>query len=211
MSYWTYYLVWLLLAYGLRTPWLVLGVLLFLLLRRWIPDPSALYRSLGRLGALRRQVSVNAANVTARRDLALAYLDLLRPKAALSPLEQALAREPDNPELLYLWGLALHRSGEHERALDPLVRAVDLAPNLRYGEPYSVAGDALLALGRDEEALDAYERFAGINSSDVAVHTNMARAHGRRGDREGARESIRQAIRTFGQLHGATRRRALRP
>jgi tetratricopeptide (TPR) repeat protein len=158
MPYWTYYLIWPLLAFGMQQPYLLAGVLLFFVLRRYIPDPGALWRALSRAGSLKRQVAVNAANITARRDLAQLYLDLLRPRAALKLLDEARERAPDDSELLFLTGMALHRAGRHEDALDPLVRAVDMRPSLRYGMPYQVAGDALLALGRNEEAIDAYER-----------------------------------------------------
>ena len=37
-SYFTYYLAWIFLSYALRTPWLLLGVVVFLVLRRFIPS-----------------------------------------------------------------------------------------------------------------------------------------------------------------------------
>jgi tetratricopeptide (TPR) repeat protein len=208
MSYWTYYLAWLFLAYGIQQPWLLGGVVVFLLLRRWIPDPGALFRALHRGSALRAQVNVNPANVTARRDLAMIYLDLLRPRSALALVDEALARDPDSAELLYLKGVALHRLGRQAEALEPLVRAVALNPTLRWGEPYRIAGDALFALGRCEEAIDSYERLARINSSDVGVHTLLARAHAKAGDRDAARAEVYAALETFHQIPTRMRRRA---
>ena len=66
---------------------------------------------------------------------------------------------PEDAELLYLSGLALLRAGQHEAALERLVRAVDKDPQLRHGHPYFVAGQALLALQRWDDAVDAFERF----------------------------------------------------
>jgi tetratricopeptide (TPR) repeat protein len=208
MPYWTYYLIWPLLAYGMQQPWLLAGVLLFFLLRRWIPDPGSLWRALSRAGALKRQVSLNAANLTARRDLALLYLDLLRPRAALRLVDQALARDPDDAELLYLRGLALHRVGKHEDALEPLVRAVEIRPSRRYGLPYMVAGDALFALGRTEEAIDAFERYAQATSSDVGIYTRLARAYAKAGERDAAHKAIHDAIDTWRQIPAGMRRRS---
>lgn len=208
MSYWTYYLAWFLLAYLVRRPWLLAGVLVFLLLRRWLPDPGALWRAFGRMGALRHQVALNPANASARRDLARIELDLRRPRAALALLEQARLRDPDDAEVLFLMGVALHRAGRHDEALAPLVRSIEIRPGLRYGEPYAVAGDALLALGRDEEALDAYERYAEVNHSDVGVHVQLARAHHRRGERAAASASIAQALATWRDIPGSLRRRS---
>ena len=180
-------------------------------MRRLIPDPAALFRALSRSGPLRTQVELNPANVTARRDLAQIYLDMLRPGAALRLVEQALSRTPNESELLYLAGLAQHRVGRHEDALPNLVRAVELDPRVRFGQPYLVAGDALLALGRHEEAVDAYERYLGTNSSDVAGYIRLARAHARLGEHEAARKAVAEAQNTWRSLpYGMKRRGVLR-
>lgn len=209
MSYWTYYFGWMLLAYAMRQPWLLVGVVVFLVLRRFIPDPRALFRALARMSALKSQVELNAANIPARRDLAEMYLDLRRPRTALKLIEQALVRTPDDAELLYLRGFALDRTGRHEDALAPLVRAVELDPRVRFGQPYLVAGDALFALGRIDAAVDAYERYADTNGSDVVAHTSLARALARHGDRDAAVKAIDEAVRTWRVLPGRFRRRRL--
>jgi tetratricopeptide (TPR) repeat protein len=208
-SYWTYYLAWMLLAYALRRPWLLVGVALFLVLRRFIPDPTALFRALSRGRALRAQVTLNPQNVTARRDLANVYLDVLRPRSAVAELEQALTRAPNDPELLYLSGVAYHRSGRHEEALAPLVRAVELDARVGFGEPYLVAGDALSALGRYEEAEDAYERYIASNGSEVAGYVRLARTHVRLGAREAAEKVLSEGLETWDGLPAWRKRRAL--
>ena len=204
-SYLTYYLGWIFLSYALRTPWLLLGLAVLLVLRRWIPGPGALMRGLGRARGLRTQVELNRANITARRDLAEIYLDGVRAKPAVKLLEEGLALSPNDPELLYLFGLALHRVGRHEEALPALVRSVELDPGVRYGQPYAVAGDALAALKRWDEALDAYEHYVDHNSSDVSGYTRLARAQARCADRAAARETLREGLRTWGMLHGGMR------
>ena len=207
--YWSYYLAWMLIAYAMRQPWVLVGILVFLALRRLIPDPAALFRALSRSGPLRTQVELNPANVTARRDLAQIYLDVLRPGAALRLVEQALARTPKEPELLYLAGLAQHRVGRHEDALPNLVRAVELDPRVRFGQPYLVAGDALMALGRHEEAVDAYERYLGSNSSDVGGYIRLARAHARLGEHDAARKAVTEARSTWRSLPYGMKRRGM--
>jgi tetratricopeptide (TPR) repeat protein len=206
-SYFTYYLAWIFLSYALRTPWLLLGVVVLLVLRRFIPGPGPLLRLFGRARSLRGQVEVNRANITARRDLAVIYLDGMRARAAIPLLQEGLALSPNDPELLYLSGLALHRVGRHEEALPALVRAVELDPRVRYGLPYAVAGDALAALKRWDGALDAYERYLADNSSDVSAYTRLARAHARTSDRKAASETLHEGLRTWGVLPGSMKRR----
>ena len=164
---------------------------------------------MGRIRGLRMQVDSNPANITARRDLARIYLARLRPRAALKLLDEARKREPANPELLYLTGVARHRLGDHESALGPLVEAVQADARLHFGEPYLVAGDALTELGRDEEAEDSYERYVDSNSSSIEGHLKLARTRRRRGDRDGAKGALQEALDTFGQLPSFRRRQQL--
>src|SRR5688500_19037292 len=140
MGYFVYYLGFVLAAYVLQRPPLILGVVLFFVLRPFLPDPVVLLRTWGQIRSLTRQVEANPANITARRDLARLWLERMRPGRALELLEEADKRDPNNPEILYLTGVAKFRSGDPEGALAPLVRAVDIDPRVRFGEPYLVAG-----------------------------------------------------------------------
>jgi predicted Zn-dependent protease len=207
MGYLAYYIFWFGLAYATRYPWVAIGALAVYLLRGFLPDPWIWFRTAGKLRRLRSDIEANAANVTARRDLARLYLDRLRPRAALVLLDEARQRHPDDPELLFLTGLARYRAGDVSGALEPLVRAVEVQPGLLYGEPYLVAGDALVSLGRLEEAEDAYERFVESNTSSIQGFVKLARARGKRGDSEGARAAVREALATWRQVPAFRRRR----
>jgi len=133
--YWTYYALTFFLAYAVHNPWVCGVVLVFLVARRWLPDPVVLARTLSRIGSLRTQVQLNPANVPARRDIARAYLDLYRPRAALRYLDEARARDPRNPDIAYLRGLALLRLRQDEPALAAFGEAVGIDPEK--GEPFS--------------------------------------------------------------------------
>src|SRR5579883_857273 len=170
-SYWTYYLGILFLSYALRYPPLLVAVVVFFALRRFIPDPMVLLRTAGRIRHLKTDIAANPSNVTARRDLASVYLQRLRPRAALKLLDEARARFPDDPELLFLTGLARLQSGDAAGALDP---------RMRYGEPYLVAAQALMKLDRAEEAEDALERYVKVNSSSVEGFARLAMVRRRR-------------------------------
>ena len=206
-GYWAYYALVLFSSYAAQNPYLAGGVVLLWLLRGVLPDPVVLWRALGRLGSMKAQATANPANVTVRRALARTYLELLRPKRALQFVREALERDPDDAELLYLEGLALLRAGEPEAALAPLVRAVSVDSKLLYGEPYRVAAEALLRLDRLEEAEDALERFVEKNGSSIGTYVQLARVRSSRGDRDGAREALREAVATWGQIPGFAKRR----
>lgn len=209
MGYFSYYLVWLFLTYLVQYPPLLIGLVVLFIAQRFLPDPVVFLRSLGRIRALKRQIGANPANVTARRDMALVYLDRMQPRAALRMVDEARQRFPADAELLYLRGLAHCRLGDYENALPSLVDAVERDGRLRFGAPYLLAGDALRKLGRPEEALDAYERFLSINSSSVEGHVKLALAHRQHRDIPAAKAALGEAFDTFSQVPGFHKRREL--
>jgi len=149
-------------------------------------------------------------NVLARRDLADIYVQRMRPRTAAKLLEEALARRPDDAELLYLMGLARWRSGQAETALEPLIRSVEADPSIRFGQAFMIAGDALMELGRFEEAEDAYERYTEGNSSSIEGFYKLSRAAGRRGQKDEAQKAMREAVGTWSALPNFQRRKQLR-
>ena len=209
MGYFAYYLGFMVLAFVLQRPPLMLGVVVFFLLRPFLPDPVVLFRTFGRARTLGRQVEANPANVTARRDLAMLWPERRRPRRALELLVEADRRDPDNPEILYLTGLAQLRSGDPEGALPPVVRAVELGPRVRFGEPYLVGGQALLKLKRFAEAEHALDRYVGDNSSTVEGFYLLAKARAEQGDSRAAKQALLEARSTFWQLPGRTKREQL--
>ncbi|MFO0552052.1 MAG: tetratricopeptide repeat protein [Polyangiaceae bacterium] len=209
MRYLSYYAMWAVLALVMRYPPLLIGIVVVVALRRVLPDPVRILQTLGRMRELRAQVTQNPANATARRDLALLYLSQARPKKALVLLTDALARFPDDAELLYLKGLACEQAGKYEEALAPLVRAVELDPAVRFGEPYRVAGNVLRKLGRLEEAMDAYERYNALNTSSVEGRLKLALVHHSAKDYPTARAVLADARQTWSQLPRFKRRREL--
>jgi tetratricopeptide (TPR) repeat protein len=210
-GYGYFYYMLAMMAFGLvsQNPWLLIPIGLVWLCRRWIPDPWVYVRTFGRISSLSRQIEANPSNVTARRDLAVIYLDRLRPGRAAELLADARKRFPNDAELLFLSGLAAFRRGRYEEALDPLVQAVQEDPRLRFGEPYLLAGDSLMALGRTEEAIDAYDRFLSTSSSSIEGLVKKARAHRALAERDAAKKDLDEALRTWGQIPGFQRRKQI--
>jgi tetratricopeptide (TPR) repeat protein len=209
MGYWVYYLAVLIAYYAADRPEILVALLAFFALRRWIPDPVVFLRTWSRMRALRAQIEANPANAIARRDLARLYLERLRPGAARKLIDEALERDPESAELLFLRGLALQRSGEPGAAIDPLVRAVAIDRRVGFGEAYLVAGDALSELKRHDEAIDAYERFLESNTSSVEGWTKLALAHHRAGEEREGKQALREARATWSQIPSYRRRREL--
>jgi tetratricopeptide (TPR) repeat protein len=189
----SYYLFWIvapvLLAAVSSHPGFLIIIVVGLVARRWLPDPFLFLKHHGRVRSLQADTDTNASNVTARRDLAKIWLEKHRPWRALPLLDQAIARDPDSLELLYLSGVAHLLAGNHEKAVTALVTVVHREPNFLYGEAYLRAADALMALGRWDDADDALERHVKINSSSLEGRFKRVRVCKARKDVEGMRKA----------------------
>jgi tetratricopeptide (TPR) repeat protein len=216
MGYWGYYVVSFFLAYATRNPAAAGLALVFWLCRGFLPDPVVWLRTWGRMSRLKSEIELNPSNMMATRDLARLYLERKRPSKAIELIEQTRqrmaesTRHPqgslDDAELLVQLGIAHLRAGDPEKALQPLVSAVAIAPEVGRGDPYLFASDALMKLGRWEEAEDSLDRFIGKNQSSVQAYVKLARVRSKQKNEEGAREAITQAKQTWGVLPSFKRR-----
>jgi len=200
MGYLPYYLFWLVAAYALQYPYLLIGALVVFVVRKRLPNPYLFLKHARRVKALKQQIAQNAENVTARRDLAKVWLEKNRPRRALKLLEEARRRDAESAELAFLQGKALYLSGHAAEALAPLVHAASMDERFQYGDAYLVAGCALYKLGRYGEAEDAFSRLVKINSSTVEGRVRLACARREQRDGSGAKEATRDALDTFSHV-----------
>lgn len=204
-----YYVTLLLLYAALNWPPLAVVLVLLWVFRPWLPDPVDLWRTWRHMKALQVQIEANPANVPARRELGELWIRWRRPKRALVLLLEAQKRDPGNADLSYLIGLAMFRAGDAEEALTALVRAVDLEPHLRFGEPYLLAGEALMRLRRWPEAEDAFERFLALQSSSVKAYVLLGRVRLLQGKGDSAERMFAEARSTFWAVPWHAKRRQL--
>jgi hypothetical protein len=80
---------------------------------------------------------------------------------------------------------------------------------VRFGEPYLIAAEALLALDRLDEAEDALDRYVASNSSSLQGYVRLAQVGKRRGERAASDKALREAFDTWKQLPGYRRRKEL--
>jgi Tetratricopeptide repeat len=209
----SYYLIWLVLPtvialISANPVILVVGVVGWVA-RRWLPDPYLFFKYSARIRSLDASVRANPANVTARRDLAVIWLAKRRPRKALPLVEQALVREPDSTELRYLLGECFLATGQWDKAVDAFITVLDREPRFRYGDPYLRAADALLALGRWQDAADGLEQYLKINRSSVEAYVKLASARRGEVDRAKAVAALDEARSVYRDLPRFQRRRQL--
>jgi len=95
--------------------------------------------------------------------------------AAASELCRAsLTAAPDDVDLLTLHGAALLDCRQPREALEPLQRAVELAPHFPRAREY--LGQALIMTGRPDQALDHLQRAALLDPASETVRIKLAHA-----------------------------------
>jgi tetratricopeptide (TPR) repeat protein len=101
---------------------------------------------------------------------------------ALVFFERAITLDPDYARAHMHLGAALDLKGDYlttpelsERGLVSLDRALALRPES--GEAWRYRGSALTTLGRDAEAIAAFERALSLDPTDAAAHSGVARVH----------------------------------
>jgi tetratricopeptide (TPR) repeat protein len=209
----SYYLFWLavpaVLAAVSAHPSILLVFVVALLARRWLPDPYLFLKHANRVNALKNELHLNPANAHVQVQLAEIWLAKRRPRRAIPLLEHALERDPESAELRYLLGLAQLRAGLAEAAIGPLTEAVTREPKLRYGHAWLALADALFAVGRMQDAIDAYQRALKINTSSLETYAKLARALEKKPDLDAAARVRLEALDTYRVLPRYQRRMQL--
>jgi len=116
--------------------------------------------------------------------------------------DEILLREPRNFAALHLSGVIAIQTGDPQRAVDLIGRA--LAVDSRNAEAHCNRGAALGGLGRWDEALSSYARAIEINPGYAEAHLNRGNALHAMGHSEAALASFDQSIAIkpgFAQAH----------
>ncbi|UJR84759.1 tetratricopeptide repeat protein [Sandaracinus amylolyticus] len=88
---------------------------------------------------------------------------------ALAALDALIARHGESVARLHQRGAWLAASGRHEAALAAFRRSIAIAPS--YPDHYN-AGNALLALGRPDDAIAQYDASLALHARHPEAHTN---------------------------------------
>lgn len=118
------------------------------------------------------------------------------PRSALVLLDNAVASDPDNTELLYSRAMIAEKTGDLARLEQDLLKVLALEPN---------DASALNALGytlanrtqRLDEAYDYIARALALRPEDPAILDSMGWVLYKRGDLDAARDHLRRAYEKF--------------
>lgn len=142
----------------------------------------------------REAVEQNPQDVSARLDLARAYIGASQTENALSILRAVVEQEPGNIEAVHITGLAYAESGDSETAAVKLEEAAAVPDAFaeQYAAVYSDLGDVYTRMGRLEDAARSYEaalqrvpQAADIVFELAVTYENLGRAEDARVAYEG--------------------------
>lgn len=122
---------------------------------------------------LREAMEHNRDRVLAER-LAQVLLEAGKPDEARTLLVDVAERHPDDPVAAYNLGQLLLAQGDAAGALTEFQRSSELSPD---PDAFQGIGNALVSLGRLDEAVGAYERATAIAPCFAQALSNLGSAH----------------------------------
>jgi tetratricopeptide (TPR) repeat protein len=159
---------------------------------------------------LRAHVEVAPHDMQARADLGRLLVERGGFAEAIPHLEAVGAKAPTLAMPAYHLGRAYLGTGDWDRGLAHVERALAQRADLQYGEPLLRLGDFHLDRGAWAQAVPYYDRMFEVHSSSAEAWFKLGRCRFALGDGPGAREAFRQAVLTSDQAP-AFKRKVDRP
>lgn len=203
--------LYLILSFLTRNPLLSLLILLLVFLffeRRFIgvlPDVFQPWRRAGRIGRLKREISVNPANAEAYLELGEIYFRQGKYGQAASFLENAAGKMAGHPLFHLYLGASYYRLGKLEEGKKEIEEAIAVNPKVSHGEPYLyLAGICLEQKQPDETVEHIFKQL--ITYGSPKVYYQAGTMFLKAGDRQRARQLFRETIENYEACQGALRR-----
>jgi Flp pilus assembly protein TadD len=156
----------------------------------------------------RKAIELDPTLDEAHLQLALVYLQQRKPAEAQSVLEDATLRNPRNARTLALLGRAYRLQSQWDKAAASLSRAVEIKDDFWIAQ--LELGQALVALGRVDEAFPHVRRAHELNPTEASTHQTYYNTLIRRSDYRAALEELDEFLRLFPRHSLAEKARAQR-
>jgi len=151
----------------------------------------------GEITELKRVVALNPHNAAALSDLGRLLVIGNKAREASDYLQRAYARLSDTAETTYYLGLAQLRCGQAAEGEALILKALQINPRFRYGEPVLRLAEYYAATGRSDAAGNFFERFFSIHASSVEGHYKCGLFRMRLGDASRAETHFQKAVAAF--------------
>lgn len=191
---------------------LILLAILYVLDRRFVGLTPNIFRpfQLGRKASrLRQDLHANPHNTSAKLELARILIERKKYGEAVPYLEQTIAVMEDSADVHAELGLCRLKLGDLAGGEQLMLRALELNPRVKYGEPYLRLGEALAGVS-PEKAAAYMERFREVQSSSVEAYYRLGQLYDKLGRAADAKRSFREALDIYRGLPRYSRRQQRR-
>ncbi|UJF31665.1 tetratricopeptide repeat protein [Paenibacillus hexagrammi] len=175
---------------------IVLLIIIYVLDRRFVgltPSFVRPFRLSRRASRLRQDLHANPHDTSAKLELARILLEKKKYSEAAQLLEQTLIVMEDSAEVHAELGLCRLQTGDLAQGEQLMIKALELNPRVKYGEPYLRLGEAL-AGSAPEKAVAYVERFREVHSSSVEAYYKLGQLYQKLGRAADAKRAYREAI-----------------
>lgn len=131
-------------------------------------------------------------NIHALNLLGMLCVNSFRPDEAISYIEQALQRVPDNPQSHTNIGLAYKDCGDAKKAAHHFRESIKLDPD--NPDVYNNLGNVLRVLDKPKEAVQSYEKALQLNRDFAECWSNLAAALNETGQQKPALKAVGRAL-----------------
>ncbi|WP_010491633.1 tetratricopeptide repeat protein [Paenibacillus elgii] len=187
---------------------LVLLIILYMVDRRFVGLTPSIFQPLKRarrLSRLKDELRLNPHHTSTKLEIARIYMEQKKYGVALELLVEVAKVMDDSADVLSEQGICELKLGRTEEGERLLLRAVELNPRVKYGEPYLRLGEAFA--GSDpEKAIRYLERFGEVNSSSCEAYYRLGLLYRGLGRNEEARRAFREAVELYRGLPKYKRR-----
>lgn len=186
---------------------IVLLLILYVLDRRFVGLSPSFVKPLkrrSRIKKLEQLLRLNPSDVSSKMELARLQLERKSYARARETLESIGDVMEHSAEYWDDLGTALLFTGDKERGEQAMLRALDINPRVKYGEPYL----RLAAANRSdaERALSYLEKLRDIHSSSCEAYYRMGLIYKELGNKAEAKRAFEEAVAIYASLPRYKRR-----
>ncbi|MBP1989321.1 tetratricopeptide repeat protein [Paenibacillus eucommiae] len=191
---------------------LILVIIFYLLDRRFVGITPNIFRPFQlsrRTAKWRQEHRANPHNTSAKLELARVLIERKKYSEATGLLEQVMITMENSADVHYELGLCHLRQGDIAEGERLMLKALELNPKVRYGDPYLRMGEAM-ATSNPQKAVSYMEQFQEIHSSSCEAYYRLGQLYQQLGRAQDAKQAFRSSLDIYRGLPRYSRRKQRR-
>jgi tetratricopeptide (TPR) repeat protein len=191
---------------------LILLIIFYVLDRRFVGIMPNIFRPFQlsrRATRLRQELMSNPHNISVKLELARICIERKKYEEALQYLQETMTVMEDSADVHYELGLCYLRLGDPAKGESLMLKAMELNPRVKYGEPYLRMGEALAEVN-PEKAVAYLEQFREFHSSSCEAYYRLGLLYQKLERTDDAKRAFRETLDIYRSLPRYSRRQQRR-